>query len=293
MKTIANKAWLMSLIILSFVSMASLTSCGGDDPDEPEIPEYPTNPDTPSDDDDESKYEIVGTWEANYEWKYSGVIETIVLEIFRDETYSFVSTSTNDPTPFPGTGKWSYNKDTHKWHLGATSYSMIPGDYILVNGQLILYVYFDDGSSRTVTYNRKSGSGNSGNNQGGNQSQYLKTLLNHKTWSWYMSSYDNGFFTFYDTNKIQFVNSGKSKMGSYGVPTLDARGTFTISGSTLTATYNSVSVDPSLTSSEMATHFPGWSVGSTKTVKYTIKSLNDNGLTLTDGSKVWNLEPLY
>lgn len=293
MRLMNNIKVFLSCFIIPMIMGVLVTSCGGDEPDEPETPEYPNYSDNTTDDYDESKYEIVGTWEANYEWKYSGVIETIVLEIFRDETYSFVSTSTNNPTPFPGTGKWSYNKDSHKWHLGATSSSMIPGDYILVNGQLILYVYFDDGSSRTVTYNRKSGSGNSGNNQGGNQSQHLKTLLNHKTWSWYKSSYDNGFFTFYDTNKIQFVNSGKSKMGSYGVPTLDARGTFTISGSTLTATYSSVSVDPSLTSSEMSTHFPGWSVGSTKTVRYTIKSLNDNGLTLTDSSKTWNLEPLF
>lgn len=129
--------------------------------------------------------------------------------------------------------------------------------------------------------------------QGDTQPQYLKTLLNHKVWSWYKSTYDNGFFTFYDTNKIQFVNSGKSMIGSYGVPNLDARGTFTISGSTLTATYSDVSVDVSLTNSQMSTNFPGWSVGSTKTVKYTIKSLDDSGLILTDGSKTWILGPLF
>ncbi len=282
------------LFIFSVIlSLFAFTSCGGNDPDEPEISKYPLTPDTPLDDDDETKYEIVGTWEAQYKWTYSNVIQTIVLEIFRNETYSFVSTSTNDPTPFPGSGKWSYNKDAHSWHLGATSNSMIPGDYILVNGQLILYVYFDDGSSRTIIYNRKNGSGNSGTDTGDTQSKYLKTLLNHKTWSWYKSSYDNGFFTFYDTNQIQFVNSGKSNVGSYGVPVLDARGRFTISGSTLTASYSSVSVDPSLTSSEMSKHFPGWSVGSAKTVRYTIKSLNDEALTITDGSKTWNLEPLF
>lgn len=164
MKNLIN--FLIYIVIVTIMGLP-LTSCGGDEPneiDEPEIPEYPTNPDTPIDKDDETKYEIVGTWEANFEWIYSGVIETIVLEIFRNETYSFFTTSTNDPTPHPGTGKWSYNKDTHKWYLGATSSTMIQGDYVLVNGQLILSQYFGDGSSRTIIYNRKSGSGNSNNN---------------------------------------------------------------------------------------------------------------------------------
>lgn len=137
------------------------------------------------------------------------------------------------------------------------------------------------------------GSGNSNNNQGGTQSQHLKILLNHTTWSWNKSSYDNGFFSFYETNKIQFVSAGKSKKGSYGVPNLDARGTFSISGNTITATYGSVSVSTYLTSSEMSSHFPGWSVGSSRTVKYTIKSLTDDFLVITDGTTTWNLEPLF
>ncbi|MCM1483059.1 MAG: hypothetical protein NC043_01910 [Muribaculaceae bacterium] len=279
--------FLFFIVIIMMIGVP-LTSCGGDEPDNPE---YPDKNDS-TDEDDEYKYQIVGIWEAKYTWKYSGIIETIVLEFFRNETYSFVSTSTNDPKPFPGTGKWSYDKKTHKWHLGGTSSSMIPGDYVLVNGQLILSVQFEDGSSRTVIYNRRNSSGNSDDNEGSSQSQSQTILIKHKTWSWYKNSYDNGFFTFYDTNKIQFVNSGKSKMGSYGVPTLDARGTFTISGNTLSATYNSVSADPSLTSSEMSKHFPGWSIGKTKAVKYTIKSLDNNGLTLTDGSTTWSLEPI-
>ena len=142
------------------------------------------------------------------------------------------------------------------------------------------------------TDNNNSGENDQGgDNTGNNQSQYLQILLKHWNWSWDKGLYDSGFFTFYNQNKIQFLTVGKSQIGSYGIPNLNARGTFSISGSTLTATFNDISVDPSLSSQEMSKHFPGWVAGSSKTVKYTIKSLTDENLTLTDGSKTWYLTP--
>jgi hypothetical protein len=85
---------------------------------------------------------------------YSGSVETVILEIYSDCTYAFVTTSTNNPEPFTGTGDWTYDKQTHTWKLGPSTYSFIPGNYSLINGQLILYKSYNDGSSRTVIYNR-------------------------------------------------------------------------------------------------------------------------------------------
>ena len=132
--------------------------------------------------------------------------------------------------------------------------------------------------------------GNTGNTD---KSNYLTTLLNHVTWSWWDGIHDNGFFTFYETNKIYYLEAGKSSIGSFGEPNLNALGTFSINGNTLTATYDDVSVSGYLTSSEISKHFPGWRVGQSRTVRYTIKSLTDDELTLTDGTNTWNLEPFF
>lgn len=141
-------------------------------------------------------------------------------------------------------------------------------------------------NSDTDNTDNTGSSENNGNSSGGsNQSSYQSILLKYVSWHW-----SGGHFTFYETNKIEFVTTGKDKIGSYGVPYLRARGTFTISGSTLTATYSSVDVYPSLTDSQMSRNFPGWSVGTSRTIVYTIKSISDSELILTDGSKTWTLE---
>ena len=57
-----------------------------------------------------AKYDIVGCWVATYTWKYSGIVETITMDINKDGTLSFLDVSTNGEDPFSGSGHWEYNK---------------------------------------------------------------------------------------------------------------------------------------------------------------------------------------
>ncbi len=141
-----NLKYLIALLILSI----NLVSCGTD---EPELPQ-PNTPivDNPKDEEDTAKYDIVGSWRAQYKWSSS--IETINLDINRDGTLSYISTNdTYDQDPIVGNGTWEYNTTKHMWDL-STGYSMISGTYSLVGRQLIIQTYYDNGSSRTVVYNK-------------------------------------------------------------------------------------------------------------------------------------------
>lgn len=141
-----NLKYLIALLILSI----NLVSCGTD---EPELPQ-PNTPivDNSKDEEDTAKYDIVGSWRAQYKWSSS--IETINLDINRDGTLSYISTNdTYDQDPIVGNGTWEYNTTKHMWDL-STGYSMISGTYSLVGRQLIIQTYYDNGSSRTVVYNK-------------------------------------------------------------------------------------------------------------------------------------------
>ncbi len=160
---------------------------------------------------------------------------------------------------------------------------MISGNYIINNNQLISHTVFEDGSSRTVIYNRAN------DNNKSDEQDYRLILLKHKTWSWYKSQYDNGFFTFSGNRDVQFLQSGNKKVGSYGIPTLDARGTFEINGNSLDCIYLDVSVDPT----NAANQFPDWNIGHTRRIVYTIEKLTDNQLILKNGSAKLILKPEF
>lgn len=145
------------LLLVTTICLA-ITSCGGgnDEPDNPYIPETPNPPNNPDDSsEDAQKYDIVGIWETDYKWSYS--TEHITLDIKTNGTFSASSTYDNGNSPWYGTGTWTYN--ARSWHL-STGDSMISGTYVIINNQLINHQDFADGSSRTVTYVRKDGSGN-------------------------------------------------------------------------------------------------------------------------------------
>ena len=134
------------MLLLSIV----LVSCGSDEPDEPR-PDKPIV-ENPTDEEDSAQYDIVGSWRAQYKWSIA--TETISLDINRDGTLSYISTNdTYDQDPIVGNGTWVYKSSKHQWDF-TTGYSMISGSYILVGNQLITQTYFDNGSSRTVLYNK-------------------------------------------------------------------------------------------------------------------------------------------
>lgn len=142
---------LKNFIVILIVSIG-LASCGSDEPDAPK----PDNPpvDNPTNEDDAAKYDIVGSWRAQYKWSIA--TETINLDVNRDGTLSYISTQdTYDQDPLVGNGTWKYDSGKHQW-IFATNYSMVSGTYSLVGSQLIIQTYYDDGSSRTVIYKKIS-----------------------------------------------------------------------------------------------------------------------------------------
>lgn len=269
------------LLLVTTLSL-TITACGGGDNDEPDNPYIPDTPNTPNEPDepaeDSHKYDIVGIWECYYYWKYSGITEHITFDIKSNGTLSYSDTDDNGGTPDYGSGTWSYQNNS--WSISTNS-TLTSGTYVMVNNQLIFHQDFADGSSRTVIFNRVND-----NNQP-NETDYKSILLKHKTWSWYNSQYDNGFFTFSGTRDVQFLQSGNKKVGSYGIPILDARGTFEISGNTLDCIYLDVMIDPTSASDQ----FPGWNIGHTRRIVYTIEKLTDDELILKEGTTKLILKP--
>ena len=102
-----------------------------------------------------AKYDIVGCWVATYTWKYSGIVETITMDINKDGTLSFIDVSTDgERDPFSGSGYWEYNHPNHNWTLSTNS-SLVSGTYPLVSNQLINAQHFDDGSSRIIIFDKQ------------------------------------------------------------------------------------------------------------------------------------------
>lgn len=137
---------LVAVTLFASISVAILSCSKGDTEDIPPTDE--------SLEDTSAKYDIVGCWVATYTWKYSGIVETITMDINKDGTLSFLDVSTNGEDPFSESGHWEYNKSNHNWTL-STSSSLVSGTYRLVSNQLINAQYFDDGSSRTIIFEKK------------------------------------------------------------------------------------------------------------------------------------------
>lgn len=135
-----------------FVAISvGVLSCSKDDTEDI-IENVPSSDETLED--ESAKYDIVGCWVATYTWKYSGIVETITMDINKDGTLSFIDVSTNGEDPFLGNGRWEYNKSNHNWTL-STNASLVSGTYRLVSNQLINAQYFDDGSSRIIRFDKK------------------------------------------------------------------------------------------------------------------------------------------
>ena len=102
---------------------------------------------------DDSQYKIVGTWKASYYWKYSGITETIVMEVYKNGkiAYTDYNSKTNETTI--GEGTWKYDSSTRKWIL-QTQTSLISGAYSLIGKELVCQTIFEDGSSRTITFKK-------------------------------------------------------------------------------------------------------------------------------------------
>lgn len=149
-----KNSYKLAFIVLFALMSATIVSCSKDEPDG--IEDFPSSNDGTIEEfeDEDAKYDIVGSWKATYEWAYSGIVETITMEINRDGTLSFIDVSSNERDPFIGGGTWVYNQSNHNWTL-RTSDSLVSATYRIVNNQLVNAQYFNDGSSRVIIFNKQ------------------------------------------------------------------------------------------------------------------------------------------
>ncbi|MCM1452289.1 MAG: hypothetical protein NC102_08515 [Clostridium sp.] len=267
-----------------------------------------------------------GLWSQNYDIRgyWVDYSDDLALEIMSDIEYSEMKGLEGSCVPTDNVFQlWHLSKNGAEkyvaWTSQITSYFAFSNPEYTWRDKVYISSYDDnnlflDGvdfyhftrisqSEFESLINQTGGSGNGGGNGGNNggngngggssdkTSETLSVLLEHRAWSWYKGGYDTGFFTFYDKNKTAFGKSGTSAVGSYGVPTLNAKGSFSLSGRMIIANYNDISIDPDVEAAFK--QFPGWTNGGSKTVYYTIKSISDSGLTLSDGTTTWYLEPFF
>ncbi len=86
-------------------------------------------------------------------------------------------------------------------------------------------------------------------------------------------------FSFASDNKMSYFEVASKKLGSYGYPTLRATGTFSVSGSKVTAYFNDVSWEGG---KDMASnYFPDWEYGKSCTKTYNIEVTASGSLKVT------------
>lgn len=128
--------------------LMGLIGCRKEDPEPtPIIPDIPNE-------NVNAQYQIVGDWYAEYYWKYSGITEYFDMSIHRDGTLTIMERASDGRDPYLGKGTWKYNSASNQWKL-TTYTTMLSGDYVLIGNQFINSTVFEDGSSRTVIFERK------------------------------------------------------------------------------------------------------------------------------------------
>jgi len=146
----------MTILMAMFVTFCC-TSCGKDDGNNDRNENVIIDNNNSNNNDDSAKYEIVGSWNGGQISNVTGSLygEEILLYIMYDGTLSYRE---KEKSPYhdliSGSGTWSYNSSTHKWKL-STGYSLISGEYSLLGNQLICNQYFNDGSSRTIIFDKQ------------------------------------------------------------------------------------------------------------------------------------------
>lgn len=117
----------------------------------------------------------------------------------------------------------------------------------------------------------------------GENSTNYQEILESPTFGWKTS---NGTYiiSFSNSGSVFHIETSSKKLGSYGYINLDAQGTYSLSGKTITCTFTDVWWQSGNSSAK--DFFPGWSYGNTNIRIYTIESINVEIMVLTcDGKR--------
>lgn len=172
---------------------------------------------------------------------------------------------------------------------GTFSYNVLNG-YVLIDG----YTYYVTALSETVLqlksqsnviYNYTRGSTSDIPSDGSNSTDY-KSILETATMGW--ATKNSGVtIHFYNSNQIHYLETSSKSLGSFGYIALDARGTYSLSGTTINCYFTDVSWQSGASTAK--DYFPGWTYGQACKKQFTIVSANIDVLTLKRDGKTYIL----
>lgn len=149
------------------------------------------------------------------------------------------------------TGSYYYNSVRKKLNINGTEFSIIQLDasHLIIQSESSYKQYaYTKGTSADIP----------------KQVNILGALLDGLLWS---TSDSKCSFAFARNGSVQYFEQGR-KVGSYGIVSLVASGTFSINGNVMTCYYSDVSWEYSSSYPNM---FPGWTAGKGVTKTYTVK----------------------
>ncbi|MCM1068192.1 MAG: hypothetical protein NC418_11525 [Muribaculaceae bacterium] len=89
---------------------------------------------------------------------------------------------------------------------------------------------------------------------------------------------------------VSYMEQSTRKLGSYGYPTLDARGTYTIAGKNIRCSFDDIFWESGTSTAKG--WFPGWTCGGSASKTYTIQAISTQSLTLVlDDGKSYVFTP--
>ncbi len=205
-------------------------------------------------------------------WLHSSDEVVLVLGQSYFTEYTLLSPSSN-----------IYSKKTE----GSFSYNIL-NKYVLINGSKYDIVTLSEKvlqlkSESGIRFNYVRGDKSDIPNNGENSTDY-KSILENASWGW-ISKNSEISIKFFDSNKVSYVERSSKTLGAWGYISLDARGTYSISGKTIECNFTDVEWQGG--GSDAKNYFPGWVYKQPCNKEFTIMSLNVETMTLMREGKMY------
>lgn len=207
-------------------------------------------------------------------WLHSSGEVVLVLDQSSFTEYTLMSASSNIYSNM-SEGSFSYN---------------ILNKYVLVNGYrydicLLSETALQLKSEKNVILNYIRGNISDIPTNGENSNDY-RSILENALFGW-SDKNNNLTISFYDSNKIMYIEKSSKPLGSWGYVYLEAKGTYSLSEKTIECTFTDVTWQGGNSSAK--DYFPGWTYMETCRKDFTILNLNVDRMTLSQDGKTYTL----
>ncbi len=215
--------------------------------------------------------ELINNTELLYGvWLHSSGEVVLVLNQSSYTEYTLLSPASN-----------IYSKKTE----GVIIYNLL-NKYLLINGNKfdllnLTKTELQIRSEKNVVFNYTRGTVSDIPTNGENSEDY-KSILEAAELGWADNNPEINI-RFYDSNKIKYMERSSKSLGSWGHVWLDASGTYSVSGKTITCNFNSVYWQSG--DSYAKDYFPGWTHNQPCTKKFIIENINVERMTLSIDGK--------